>query len=234
MRITLSLLLCLCLSPFLSAQEKAPLNVPDIAGDLDGNQYRSPTGVFSIQVPVLAELGGRISDTTNVVTFEDAFTTHVTIAIIPLDEAMRADLTAKGKKDFLIQFFSNGILAPMRASLPNSKIESAKMLNRVHDGALFTTTLLPGGSRFSARTALFGQIDPLTTAKRGNLLFLHGDNIVILSSELGEKSTERSLYTKSVEEENEILQKRLLHLVETMNFQPGTASVSAPTLQPAK
>src|SRR5262249_41088227 len=51
-----------------------------LEGKVEGRTYVSPTGVFKVTIPVLPELGGEISDTPNVVTFEDDFNVHVSIA----------------------------------------------------------------------------------------------------------------------------------------------------------
>ena len=80
---------------------------------------------------------------------------------------------------------------------------------------------------FNQRIVLFGASDNLPTAKRGNLLFIKGDNIFILSSEIAERATERSLYTKTTAQENDILQDRLLDVLRKMRF--TSAAVATPS-----
>src|ERR1044071_10382230 len=82
-----------------------------IEGKIEGKTYVSPTGMFKVVVPVLPELGGDITDTPNVVTFQDDFNVHVSIAAFPQDATQRWELSTRGLKDYLIYFFSNLFLA---------------------------------------------------------------------------------------------------------------------------
>jgi hypothetical protein len=63
-----------------------------------------------VTIPVLAELGGSVTDTPNVVTFQDEFNTHVSIAAFPQDATQRWELSTRGLKDYLVYFFSNFVL----------------------------------------------------------------------------------------------------------------------------
>jgi len=198
-----------------------------LAGQIAGDTYVSATGLFRIAVPVLPELGANVTDTINVVTFADAFTTHITIAVFPLDATQRWELSTTSKKEYLVKFFSGFLLSDFRQKFPGSAVESATYLPTVQDGALLVYALLPGGSMFNQRIVLFGASDNLPTAKRGNLLFIKGDNIFILSSEIAERATERSLYTKTTAQENEILQDRLLDVLRKMRF--TGAAVATPS-----
>ncbi len=210
----------------LSAQAGGPDDSTPLAGQIVGDSYASATGLFRLPLPVLPELGGTITDTPNVVTFADAFTTHITIAVFPLDATQRWELSTSAKKDFLVKFFTGFLLNDFRQKFPGSAVESATFLPKLQDGALLVYALLPGGSMFNQRIALFGAGDNLPTAKRGNLLFVRGDNLFILSSEIAERATERSLYTKTTVQENEILQGRLLDVLGSMRF--AAAATTAP------
>ncbi|MFA5262295.1 MAG: hypothetical protein WC378_00610 [Opitutaceae bacterium] len=216
------LVLSLSIAAFARAQDSAPA----LAGEIRDGLYVSPTGQFSLPIPVLDELGGRISDSGNVVTFEDAFTTHITIAVFPMDNALRQQLAAKVKKDFLIDFFAQALLPSLRSQSQGSSVESAKFLPKTMDGALLLQTLMPGGSMFLHRIILFGRHDNIPVAKRGNLLFVRGDSVIIISSELAERSTERSLYTKTSAEEDDILRERLLKILGTIVFPAAPAAIS--------
>jgi hypothetical protein len=211
--------------PLVLAAQTPGLNDPSIlAGQVAGDTYLSATGLFRIAVPVRPELGGTITDTPNVVTFADAFTTHLTIAVIPLDATQRWELSTGSKKDYLVKLFSGFLLADFRQKFPGAAVESASYLPKLQDGALLVYALLPGGSMFNARIVLFGASDNLPTAKRGNLLFVKGDNIFILSSEIAERATERSLYTKTTAQEDEILRNRLLGVLGAIRFTGAAAA----------
>src|SRR5688572_5185344 len=119
-----------------------------LEGKIEGKTYVSPTGTFKVVIPVLAELGGDITDTPNVVTFQDDFNVHVSIAAFPQDATQRWEHSTRGAKDYLIYFFSNFVLADFKQTFEGVQIESAKFLPGTLDGALLTYILVPGGTMF--------------------------------------------------------------------------------------
>ena len=126
---------------------------------------------------VLPELGGDITDTRNVVTFQDDFNIHVTIAAFPQDATQRWELSTRGLKDYLVYFFSNFVLADFRESFEGVQAESAKFVPSVQDGALLTYILIPGGTMFPERAP-----SPGAVAKRGNLVFVRNGHIFVVSA----------------------------------------------------
>lgn len=216
LRTLFSLSLSVFFPLFLSAQPVTTL------GRLEGDQYVSPTGAFRVKLPVLPELGGAIDETENVVTFQDQFNVHASIACFPMDATQRWENETRGRRDYLIWFFDNFVQADFQGRFPGSRIESAKFLHGVEGGALLAYNLLPGGSMFEDRIILTGN-ETVPVAKRGNLLFVHDRNVYVLSIELAEKVVERSTYKKTTEEEDEILRRRLLELLNKMRFtEPAT------------
>lgn len=215
-----------------------PLATRGATGALNGlvenNQYVSPTGAFRVAIPVSPALGGSISDTENVVTFQDSFNTHQSIACFAVDASQHREDEARGRKDYLIWFFSNFVQADFNQRFPGARVESAHFLGKIESGALLTYNLLPGGSMIGNRYMLFTNEQP-PVAKRGNLVFVHNEHIFILSIELTEKVLERSAYNKTVAEEDEILRKRLLGLLGKIYFTATTsASAKAKTTVPAQ
>ncbi len=194
----------------------AAAQVP-LRGRVEGTRYVSPTGEFSLTIPVLPELGGTISDTPNVVTFQDQFNLHASIACFPMDATQRWESETRGRRDYLVWFFGNFVQSDFAARFPGSQIESAKFFGTFLGGSLLVYNLLPGGSMFEHRIVVTSAEDR-PVAKRGNLLFVHAEHVYVLSTELAERVTERHLYDKSVEEQNEILQRRLFDLVARMTF----------------
>src|SRR5262245_4247990 len=97
-----------------------------LQGKVEGKSYVSPTGMFKVVIPVLPELGGDITDTPNVVTFQDDFNVHVSIAAFPQDATQRWELSTRGVKDYLIYFFSNFVLSDFKQTFEGVQIESAK------------------------------------------------------------------------------------------------------------
>ncbi|HEX2101688.1 MAG TPA: hypothetical protein VHF69_13530 [Candidatus Synoicihabitans sp.] len=196
---------------------------PVLHGKIEGTRYHSPTGEFSITIPVLPELGGSIEDTPNVVTFQDEFNLHASIACFEMDATHRWENETRGRREYLIWFFSNFVQSDFRERFPGSQLESAKFFGSFLSGSLLVYNLLPGGSMFEHRISLIGDEAP-PVAKRGNLLFVHDGHIYVISTELAEKVVERRTFNKSVEDENEILRKRLFDLVARITFahEPAT------------
>jgi len=197
-----------------------------LVGRVDSGKYVSPTGAFRVSIPVLAQLGGSITDTDNVVTFQDDFNTHQSIACFKMDATQRWEEETRGRRDYLIWFFSNFVQADFQQRFPGARIESAHFLTDTQSGALLTYNLLPGGSMFASKVALTGEEEP-PVAKRGNLLFVKNGYVFVLSIELAEKVLERASYEKTITEEDKILRQRLLELLERIGF--STPSAAAPT-----
>ncbi len=215
-RLTSALLLsiaCLCSSALAQG----------LLGRIDGKSYVSPTGQFRVQIPVLPELGGDVSDTPNVVTFQDDFNVYVSIAAFQQDATQRWESSTRGTKDYLIYFFSNFVLVDFKQNFNGVQIESAKFVPGTLEGSLLTYLLVPGGTMFPERVQQFGG-DAVPVAKRGNLLFVRNGFVFVISIELAERVIEGKAYGKSTEEQDEILRKRLLEMVDKITF---TAPVSA-------
>lgn len=185
-----------------------------------GGRYRPQSGVYSIAIPVLPELGGQVDETEYVVTFRDAFTLHASIACFPMDATQRWENETRGRRDYLVWFFTTFVQGDFQARFPGAVVESAKFLAGVQDGAVLTYMLLPGGTMFGERLAMASG-EPPPVAKRGNLLFVRGGHIYVLSIELAEKVLERSTFKKTVAEEDAMLEARLADLLAKMEFSPA-------------
>jgi len=230
-RFTLSLAL-LSLALIGRAQEAPPAQ---LAGKVEGKLYVSPTGVFKVTIPVLPELGGEITDTPNVVTFQDAFNVHISIAAFPQDATQRWENSTRGTKDYLIYFFSNFVLADFKQAFEGVQIESAKFIPGTLDGSLITFILIPGGTMFANKVPQLGNDGRVPIAKRGNLLFVRNGHIFVISVELAERVIEGRTYQKTTAEEDEILRQRLNDVVAKIQFAklPAPAAATAsPTPAP--
>ncbi len=220
-RLSLCALCLLAMTPGLQAQPAAA--APPLTGKVVGGTYISPTGVFRVPVPVLPDLGGSVTDTENVVTFEDDFSLHVSIAAFAQDATQRWELSTRGPKDYLVYFFTNFVMPDFLRRYEGASIESARFLPSLNDGTLLTYTLLPGGSVFAGRAALASADPKSVVAKRGNLVFVKSGYIFVISSELAEHVLERSGTKRTTAEEDELLRQRLLDLVAKIEFaRPAT------------
>lgn len=220
-----------CIVYFAAAA--AALAQTGLYGRIDGTRYLSPTGKFSVTIPVHPELGGSVTDTQNVVTFQDEYNLHASIACFPMDATQRWENETRGRRDYLIWFFGNFVQADFAERFPGAQIQSAKFFNSFLGGALLTYNLLPGGTMFEHRIATLGD-EPPPVAKRGNLLFVHDEHVYVLSTELAELVVERRVYNKTVEEQDEILRKRLFDLVGRMTFADETSPTAETRPAPAK
>jgi hypothetical protein len=215
-RLHAALLLSLaCLGSLASAQ--------DLAGRIEGKTYVSPTGQFRVQIPVLPELGGDVTDTPNVVTFQDDFNVYVSIAAFQQDATQRWENSTRGTKDYLIYFFSNFVLSDFKQNFSGVQIESAKFVPGTLDGSLLTYLLVPGGTMFPERVQPLGG-DAAPIAKRGNLLFVRNSFVYVVSIELAERVIEGKSYGKSTEEQDEILRRRLLEMIDKITFTAPAAA----------
>ncbi|HEY8993625.1 MAG TPA: hypothetical protein VIM71_02985 [Lacunisphaera sp.] len=197
----------------------APAPTADLMGRMDGESYVSPTAQFRIRAPVLPELGGVITDDENVVTFQDNFGTHISVACFPLDATQRWEFETRGRRDYLLYFFTDVIMTNFTTRFPGSKIESARYLPDLEEGSLIGYSLLPGGSHFEQQNRVLDGPSPTpVVAKRGTLLFIHNRHIYALSIELAERATQRTTYKQTVEQENEQLSARLTALHGRMSF----------------
>ena len=188
-----------------------------LQGKIEGKSYVSPTGIFKVVIPVLPELGGDITDTPNVVTFQDDFNVHVSIAAFPQDATQRWEFSTRGAKDYLIYFFSNFVLSDFKQTFEGVQIESAKFVPGLLDGSLLTYLLIPGGTMFGDRVPQLSA-DRIPVAKRGNLLFVRNGHIFVVSIELAERVIEGRSYNKTTAEEDEILRTRLTDIVNKITF----------------
>lgn len=207
-----ALLSCLALAGL------APAAAP-LTGRIGGEHYVSATGEFRIRTPVLTELGGTIEDSASVVTFRDDYGTHVSIACFEMDATQRWELDTRGRRDYLLYFFTDIVMANFISRFPGSKIESARYLPELLEGGLIAYSLLPGGSSFAPPDLVTGPAAPETlVAKRGTLLFVRHRHVYAVSTELAERATQRSSYKQTVEQENEQLSARLIALAGRMTF----------------
>ena len=197
-----------------------------LRGKIEGKSYVSPTGVFKVVIPVLPELGGDITDTPNVVTFQDDFNVHVSIAAFPQDATQRWELSTRGTKDYLIYFFSNFVLSDFKQTFEGVQIESAKFVPSLLEGSLLTYLLIPGGTMFGDRVPQLNA-DRVPVAKRGNLLFVRSGHIFVISTELAERVIEGRSYTKTTAEEDELLRNRLTDIVNKITFAKPAAEETA-------
>jgi hypothetical protein len=195
-----------------------PPDAPVLIGTVEGDTYVSPTGIFKVPIPVLPSLGGVITDTQNVVTFQDAFNTHISIAAFKQDATQRWQLSFLGIKDYLQYFLNNFVLPDFAKSFPKVQLDTNGVYIKNFDGALIAFILLPGGSMFSSRIPHIADEAKPPVAKRGNMLFVKNGTIFVISTELAERVTEGSSYSQTSQQENDQLKERLVDIGNRIRF----------------
>jgi hypothetical protein len=223
--------LCLITPLFALAQDEGP--GASLLGRVQGTVYTAPSGAFKVTIPVLPELGGTITDTENVVTFQDDFNTHISIAAFAQDATQRWELSSRGLKDYLVYFFSNFVLSDFKEAFEGVQIESAKFAPALQDGSLITYILIPGGTMFASKIVSLGTDEKPPVAKRGNLLFVKNAHIFVVSIELAERIIEGRAYKKTTAEEDEILRQRLIDVVNKIQLPRPATPTPAPAAAPA-
>lgn len=223
LRILFTLLACGIALGRLPAQNDAPPSPSEppppspLHGDIQGDVYFSPTGAFRVNIPVLPELGGTVTDSANVVTFSDDIDIYASIAAFPMTREQKWEFETRGVQEYLTYFFGNFILPDFTSRFAGAKVETVSFLPKYQGGTLETGVLLPGGSSFNDQLPLFGQEAP-PVAKRGFFCFAKHDHLFVLSTELAERMLQPSTYKKTADEESVILRRRLQELVAKMVF----------------
>lgn len=224
LRLALATLSFALITSLLPAQTPDPTDggqgpaLPPILGEVHGDNYYSPTGAFRIKIPVLPELNGQVTDSANMVTFQDPFTTYISIVTIPEDTTEKWHIETDGLKDYLSKFFMNFVYRDFISSNRNTHLEQTGLFSpNVQGGAFFAYLTLPGGSMFGNDLRITTLAVP-PVAKRGNMIFVHDGWIYVISTELAERVEEGSLYKKTEAEQDQILKERLIDIASSIHF----------------
>lgn len=199
--------------------ENGEFQAGTLRGRVENGRYYAPSGAFNITIPILVGERPLILDNPNVVVFRDDIRTMLTVVAVPMEPIDKWEFETTSPREFLIAFFRENVLADFQNSFPGTSVEGAIMLNDFEGGALLVCTLHPNGSAF--------EVDPIVrndpnskppVAKRGSLLFRHGDHVFVLSTELADRVTEMSTYITDTATEDRILRERLVEAVSQMRF----------------
>lgn len=198
----------------------APAPAQALSGRIEAGRYISATGAFSMPIPVLQALGGTVTDTSNVVTFKDSYSTMISVGAFPMDATERWEFSTKGARDYLIQFFALNVIPEFRRAFPKLTIEGSQgtFMPALSGGSLLTFFLIPGGSAFVDASNPFAAPATPTVAKRGNLVFVRNNVTYVISTELAERVTLGTSYHKTAAEEDDLLKKRIQEIVAGITF----------------
>ncbi len=206
-------------APTPAAPAETTTAAPKLQGRIEDDRYHAPGDVFSVPVPVLHGENQVVMDNGEIVVFKDKVSTLLTIAAFPMPPIAQWEYKTTPPKDYLITFFRDNILRDYRGEFPESSIESARFLPDVSGGAMVAFTLLPGGSAF-ASTEPRPPTAPPAVAKRGHLVFVHDNRVIVIAVELAERITKEANYTLTTPEEDRILFDRLATVFTALRFGP--------------
>ncbi len=202
----------------LAAGRAQPLG-SGLVGHLEGATYFAPTGAYKVDVPVRPETGGIVSDTDNVVTFQDDYNLLYIIACFRMDTSQRWEASIHPPKEYLQGFFNQYVLPDFRRAFPGVQVENTGIFYpALMDGALVVYTLLPGGSMFASKVAAIDLARKPPAAKRGNMIFVKNGFVYVISTELAERVTEGSAYGLTPQEEDVRLREKLQEMVAKIHF----------------
>ena len=217
----------------LMAQPPPAGQMPPLVGTVRYNTYIAPSGAFKIPIPVLQEMGGNITDGDHLVTFEDTFTTHISIAAFPQDATQRWELSTDGPKQYLIDFFRKNVLSNFRRSFHDTTVnveENARFMPGVLGGTFIVYLEIPGGTNFNARIPFLAIGAKPRIAKYGVMLFVKYNVIYVINIELAERAIEGSAYHQTLAREDAILRTRLMDVASQIEFTPPPAPPTVPSV----
>ncbi len=198
-----------------------------LKGRLEHNRYVAPSGSYSISLPVQIELGGTVTDTAEVVTFQDDFRIHASVACFRLGSSQERERQTRGLRDYLVWFFRQHVQTQFDRRFPGATIDEARYLPEVLGGALIVYNSLPNGSMFMKQMALPDAGARPPPARRGNILFIEQKHLYVVSLELAKLQAEAtSSPLVSAEEQREILREELLGMVGRITFETTSASAN--------
>lgn len=190
-----------------------------LIGKVLENQYIAPSGSYKMTLPIQLELGGTVTDTREVVTFQDDFRIHASIACFKMGASNEREIQTRGRRDFLISFFREHVHTQFKRRFPGAEIDEARYMPEVLEEALMVYNTLPNGTMFSDQAVLASSSDGALLVKRGNLLFLKDHHLYVISVELAKLLLvgNESLHY-SEEEKHVLLREELLDLAGRITF----------------
>lgn len=177
--------------------------------------YDSPTGNFSVPVPVDLEKGGKTDSQPGVVTFTDDFGTLLRIDYWQADdvdaEAEKIENLGKEKylEGILDKYFSQAILG----SIPNAKVIYQEYLADLNFGAYFAVLDLPFGSTMTVSQN--NQPPTRLNAYRAIVIFDLEDYMYVVSCQRNFLHDEEP---GEIEDEAEELKDQLYEFIESIEF----------------
>ena len=186
--------------------------IVDIAFNIE--EYDSPSGNFTVPVPVDPHQGGKVQSQENSVSFSDDEGTFLRIDYYSLPAKQMEQMEVIGQEEYLKSTLVNQYVPEeIVANLPEAQIEYSEYMAKIFEGSYFVLLYMPGGSRIY-KTGNNGTATKLD-AYRGLIAFINGDFLYIVSSQ---RTFLDGRTTSFMKQEAVALKQMILDFVETMEF----------------
>jgi hypothetical protein len=178
------------------------------------NVYDSPSGNFTVLIPVDVQQGGRVQTQEGLVNFSDDYGTLLRIDYSPISSQQAEEIDSVGQEEYLRSLLLNKYVPQtIVANLPDAQIKHTEYLEDALEGAYFVLVDMPEGSKIS-KTGNNGTATKLN-AYRGLLSFIYGDFLYVVSHQRSFLDGEKP---GSIEEEAEGIKQNVLNFVDTIEF----------------
>jgi hypothetical protein len=186
--------------------------IVDIAFNIE--EYDSPSGNFTVPVPVDPHQGGKVQSQEGTVSFSDDEGTFIRIDYYSLPSKQMEQMEVIGQEEYLKSTLVNKYVPEeIVANLPEAQIEYSEYMAKIFEGSYFVLLYMPGGSRIY-KTGNNGTATKLD-AYRGLIAFINGDFLYIVSSQ---RTFMDGRTTSFMKQEAVALKQMILDFVETMEF----------------
>ncbi|MFN6569457.1 hypothetical protein A6770_02490 [Nostoc minutum NIES-26] len=176
--------------------------------------YESPSGNFTVPIPVDPQQGGKVQSQEGVVGFSDDFGTLLRIDYYPIPLEQLDELESVAQEEYFQSILVDKYVPQaILANVPTAQIKYTEYLEDTMMGAYFVLIDMPHGSTISQQenNGTANRLD----AYRGLLTFINADFLYIVSSQ---RSFLKDENPGSLEEEVEDMKERILEFVETIEF----------------
>jgi hypothetical protein len=167
--------------------------------------YESPSGNFSVPIPVESQRGGRVQSQEGVVGFSDDYGTLFRIDYYALTPEEEEEIESMGLEKYLqTVLIDKYVPQAISASLPDAKVEQNEY---------FVLVNMPKGSTISKNVN--NGTATIMDAYRGILSFFNGEFLYIVSNQ---RSFFEDQTRGSLEEEADHIKQNILGFVDTIEF----------------
>jgi hypothetical protein len=185
-----------------------------IERDYGDEVYESPSGNFSVPIPVNPQQGGEVQSQDGVVGFFDQFGTMLRIDYYTISSEQWEQVESIGQEEYLQSILLNKYVPEaIFTNLPKSEVRYTEYLKDELDGSYFALIDMPQGSTIS-QSGNNGTATRLD-AYRGLLAFINSNYLYIVSSQHSFFDNEKP---SSVKAEAQEIKENILDFVDTIDF----------------